>query len=148
MAKLLGILILLVGVGLMWRAWASQKQAKAAAGWPRVAGVVTASRVDTDRKSGGNGQSEIRYMTNVSYTYDVAGAQHIGRRIAFADPGYVTEKAAQAVLAPYGVGAPVSVLVDPANPDNAVLSAKSRANLFLPWLFIAIGGVIAMVMPA
>lgn len=56
----------------------SPAQGKAALSWPSVAGVVTASSIDTYKTKGGP-----QFMAKVSYDYAVDGVSYSGNRLRF-----------------------------------------------------------------
>jgi hypothetical protein len=147
---LVGVLFIGVGGVLLFVAQRSAKQAKAAQAWPKVAGVVTATRIDesteTDTSQGGL-RIEKSYSPHVTYEYEVAGVKYSGSHIGIG-PGtasYQFRGPAERALAAYPVGKAIQVLVDPANPANAALTAKASMNMLLPIAFMAIGAVMLLV---
>ncbi len=137
-----------IGIGMGLWARSGAKKAKAAQSWPKIAGVVTESRVDQRREpGGGNGGREMNYSPIVRYEYEVAGVKHTGDHIGVGGgrPTYASPVPAQKAIAEYPVGKAIQVLVDPANADNAALTPKASVNMVLPAIFTAVGVVLLFV---
>jgi len=142
MFQLVGIVLILAGAGFGYWVWSNQKKAKAALSWPKAPGVITVSQIDErhEQRSASDGPGTTRsYWPVVHYDYEVAGTKHTGSHIGFGNAGYPTRGQAQKQITPYAIGAKVDVLVDPANPDNAVLTPKVAVNWLFPIVFLVIG---------
>jgi hypothetical protein len=146
---LFSLIFLAIGGGLLFVGLRSARVAKAAQTWPKVAGLVTASRVDEKRDSmrNSNGMSDLSFTPVVSYAYEVAGVKYTGDHISVGPmvTAYGSSGSAGKALAAWPLGKTIDVLVDPANPANAVLSAKAGMNLILPIVFLAIGAVVLFI---
>ena len=145
MHLLISLAFFAVGGGLLFIALRSARIAKAAQSWPKVPGVVTVSRVDQSRDTmrDSDGIRELSFTPVVSYDYEVAGVKHTGTHIGVGPmtQSYRTSGAANKAIAALPLGKTIDVLVDPANADNAVLSAKPTMNLILPIALLAAGVV-------
>ena len=142
----LGFLAVGIGVGV-W-VWTNQQKAKAAMAWPKTTGVVTMSQVNEQRSLRTAGESvgdNISYSPVVHYDYEVAGTKYSGAHIGFGSASFRTRGGAQKALAAYPLGATIQVLVDPADPKNAVLTPKVAINMFLPIIFVAVGVVLLFI---
>lgn len=145
---LFALAFMAIGVGMGLWARSSAKKAKAAQAWPKVAGVVTESRVDQRRETGGGeGGREMNYSPIVRYEYEVAGVKHTGDHIGVGggQPTYASPVPARKAIADYPVGKAIEVLVDPANPANAALTPKATVNMVLPAILTVVGVILLFV---
>jgi hypothetical protein len=99
---------------------------RAAMRWPTVNGTVITSRAESRRElvPGGHNQTAAVWSPLVEYTYQVAGRDYHGTRIAFGPLVSGGRELAESAIAPYPVGAVVSVHYDPANPSQATLQTR------------------------
>lgn len=122
----LGALTLYLGFGAMYRGWASN-------GWPTVPGVVTTSRIETERGTGSSSNrtgSRDSYHARVSYDYQVAGETYTGRRVHAGEYGTADTAHAEEVIGSYPLGAEVVVHHHPRRPGDAVLEPGLHG---VPW---------------
>jgi hypothetical protein len=137
----LGIFVALVGLaGALWSGIAharAKARSAAAERWLAAPGRVTAT--DIQLRSGGSGNSRYAYhVPAISYTYAVRGREHEGHRIRFGLATTNTRRGAEAILAPYPVGATPEVRYNPEDPDDSVLEAgKVGRNLLVAAIFCA-----------
>ncbi len=86
--------------------------------WPKVAGVVTKSRVNDVRgKNGAKGR--LRFEPQVSFTYERDGETLKGNNARDVEP--MSKADATSVVADYPVGGTIVVLYDPESPDKLTL---------------------------
>ncbi len=137
------VVVLFLG-GLLFIALAvfqSLKAKKAAENWPTVAGGILNSEVVIHHSHNSKGHTTVSFMPKISYEYLVNGQKYTGDGIGFGTATYGKKKA-DAIVATYPQGAPVTVHYDPANPAKAVLETKSvgGGNLIaLGIILIAVG---------
>jgi len=127
----LGIFVALVGLaGGVWSAVAHSRaraRLRAAGRWPVATGRVV--DVDVQLKSGGGGRShQAYYVPAIRYLYSAGGREREGRTIRFGVPATSRRGAAEAMLAPYPVGATPAVRYNPENPDESVLELGKPAG--------------------
>lgn len=135
--------ILLVAFGLLWLAgfafihFRAVAKAKASETWPTTIGKVASSQVLVEESRDGEGATW--YNPVIAYTYTAAGRTIEGSRIRFANMRRGSQKKAEAVLAPYRAGAPVTVRYNPAKPEEAVLETHKPGPLYV---VLALGGLV------
>jgi hypothetical protein len=76
----------------------------------------------------------VAHFAEISYSYEVAGKKHFGKRISFLDSGG-RESRARSILARYPKGSIVTVFYDPKNASLCVLEKKLGWN----WLLLLTG---------
>ena len=107
---------------------AYQREATAAARWPRSGGKIIASAAESHRelsRSGGAPGTTITVWSPiVEFAYSVGGRDYHGARIAFGPSVSGGKDWAEAIVARYPVGESVVVSYDPANPAMAVLDPR------------------------
>ncbi len=123
-----------VAVGLFAALFAARSIARArkSTAWPVVQGIVTRSEVFTrSSTSVGRGQAVSmtvqEYYPAVCYEYDVEGQRYRSKRIIFFPTNY-TRADAEAAVARYTVGQPVTAYYNPAKPQIAVLEPGLGPN--------------------
>jgi hypothetical protein len=122
----------------------ASKQAREAATWPAVTGrVVTAQIVEGRYNDNRSGNVIHTYRPEVTYSYSVGGAEHVGSRLAFGKILYYQPTEAEAFMNAHGQGAQVQVYHDPAAPKEAVLDRDPAhaAKLVFADAFMLIGGL-------
>jgi hypothetical protein len=107
---LLGVLVLVSGV---WAAWRSSQ----AAGWPTAPGKLTKADLKTESDSDGT-----NYEVQVEYTYQVAGQQYHGSRLAFGYSASSSYETHSQVLDKLKAAHSVDVRYAPGDPATACLS--------------------------
>jgi hypothetical protein len=102
--------------------------------WPTTDGVVQSAQMARHEGDADHGDT---YSADVSYSYQVAGVNYDGNRLAF---GSVSSSSsyAQGILNHYPVGQKVSVHYDPANPELAVLETGIHGGT---WVCFGVGTV-------
>lgn len=145
---LFALVFLGIGIGVGVWVWTNQQKAKAAMAWPKVVGTVTMSQVNEQRSVRTAGESvgdNISFSPIVHYDYEVAGVKYSGSHIGFGSASFKTRGGAQKAIAAYPLGATIQVLVDPADPKNAVLTPKVAIGMFLPIVFVVVGVVMLFI---
>jgi hypothetical protein len=121
-SDLLGGALVPTGAGLLWRGARALWPGRAATGWPRVWGVVTASTV---RETTGADGAE--YMVDVQYRYEIAGVSYTGTAFRPGDSQPAeSRRDAEYRAALYSVGRRTLVSYNPEEPWVAVLAGGSR----------------------
>ncbi|MDE2593124.1 MAG: DUF3592 domain-containing protein [Burkholderiales bacterium] len=110
--------VLFFGV-MAWRAW-QVKQASPQ--WPSVQGEMVSARAFTHTENGPDrGASSHEWYTEVRYRYTVSGTTYTGDRLRAFGRHHFDQQQAEAEIAPFPVGKPVTVYYDPAKPSASVL---------------------------
>jgi hypothetical protein len=128
----LGIFVALIGlVGALWSGLAHRRArglVEAAQRWRDAPGRIVGSQVERRGATSRNAY----YVPVVRYTYVVNGRERQGSRLRFGMTTSRSPRGAEAMLAPYPVGAEISVRYDPDNPDQSALEpGKTSANLLI-----------------
>jgi hypothetical protein len=130
------------GVFLLVKSFKDRKKAETSQGWPATQGQIIAARISESTSTDSDGDRSTSYSPALEYTYNVAGQEYKGDKIAFGfTQGYGRYAKAQAALARYPLGAQVTLYYNPANPADAVLERKaggSTISLVLGIIFILI----------
>jgi hypothetical protein len=114
----LAVLYLLVGAWLVRRVAQSRAELRASESWAPTRGRVVSSELQDLGKSG--------LLPRVAYEYEAGGGRYRSERIHHGDPHvYSFASTAQRAIAPYAIGAEVSVWFDPADPGRAVLERRA-----------------------
>ncbi len=94
--------------------------------WPTCEGAVTAASVYhwQDRTSD-------LYIPRVYYAYEVGGAQHTGKRLAWGQNpfGSIKEEDAEEIIARYPVGSKVLVYYNPSKTSESVLEPAETSGI-------------------
>ena len=120
----MGLTFIIAGLILIGVSWlfynSAEGRARRAAQWPSVAGVIAASEVGEVLVSNSRMSTPA-----IGYTYQVGDQALEGNAIRLGQPPLFNKRAkAEAIVARYPAGAPVTVLYDPAAPKTAILEAK------------------------
>lgn len=137
-------LLAAAGLAIVYVNWSRARLARAAKGWPRVAGTVTESRIEAEQGDVASGTNDTVYAPRLAYDYEFGGARYTGHNIEVKpEPSQADRAAAEKRLAPYPVGQQVEVMVNPAKPDQAVLVAHAKMEILFPILFLGLAAVVA-----
>ena len=100
--------------------------ARAAARWPTAAGTVISSRAESRRElvPRGQGRTVVMWSPLVEYSYRVGTRDYHGARVAFGPDVSGPRELADATVARYPAGTPVTVHYDPSNPSQATLETR------------------------
>ena len=113
-------------------------------GWSPTECVIVESRVDEDRQ-----RSENPYGFVVRYEYQWQGRAHSSTQWSRQNTFFGDYSKAQRLASRYALDTKATCLVDPKNPDNAVLEKPTLwigLVVFFPLIFVGIGliGIVAM----
>jgi hypothetical protein len=141
---LIYIVFIIVGLVFLFLAFnLNRKAKKAAESWPTVPGTVVNSSVTIRTSHSTKGQTRISHVPVVNYEYQVDEQKYATDRITFGSASFGKKKA-DAIVAAYPQGAPVTVHYDPIDPSKAVLETKAigvGSNIFLGILLLAVGSL-------
>ncbi|HEX5183369.1 MAG TPA: DUF3592 domain-containing protein [Allosphingosinicella sp.] len=143
----LGVLL----VGLLWIFgfgaihYRAARKAQASETWPRAPGKLLRAEILVEESSSGEGGTTTWYNPAVAYAYKVADRKLEGKRLRFGNARSTIRKRAEAMLAPYAVGATVSVRYNPEKPEECVLESHAPAATAL---ILAAAGIPILVLGA
>jgi hypothetical protein len=125
----LGLLVLAIGLFFGGLGLASiagslrrRRQSRASRHWLSVHGRVMNSKVETSP----GGPHGPHHEPQVRYQYEVSGQRYVGNRISFADIS--GRMASERVVKRYPRDMPVTVLYDPADPQESALEPAYPAS--------------------
>lgn len=105
--------------------------------WQQVEGTVTSRSVED-----GSDLTGEHYNATISYTYEVDGEMYEGNTLDLRGVINVGNRDdAEALIAPYPVGASVMPYVDMTNPTRSVLTRDIQTGI---WVLSGIGGFLAL----
>jgi hypothetical protein len=168
MVPLMGYMFLLFGIVMLVVGGFNILGAQSSSSWPTTEGEVLTSVVEKKRSSSNRKKSRpVRISTGpvgisvgepskgytyeavVTYSYSVAGDDHVGKRIAF---GAITKggrERAEATCERYPVGSQVQVYYDPDDAGSATLEVGIQGQVFfIPGLgavFLLVGALILVI---
>lgn len=125
----MGLVAMLIG-------YAARKQAKAAGTWPLVTARINSSKVDSfeGRLDDDDNRTRTLYRPLISYGYEFGGVKYqgsqvsLGLKLTSSSDGFAKKQVAK-----YPVGAILQVHVNPKNPAESALSAKTSGAWFI-WI--------------
>lgn len=147
------LILLVVGIILVVGNVRARKRADASQNWPNTTGriLLSETRTSQTRDDDGNLQAPA-YFPYVEYDYILNGQVYKSHKLTFGSHETFTARATAASrLAPYPVGANVTLYYNPENPGDSVLerrAPKSKSGLVVGIIFIgmaACGGLIALI---
>ncbi|BAJ64998.1 DUF3592 domain-containing protein [Anaerolinea thermophila] len=142
-----GLTLIFAAVGgfALWTYFKDRQKAEASKQWMAVNGRVVESRVEV-REGYDEDQGTTRsYAPHVEYEYEVNGTVYRSTKLQAGTRVFVSSRGrAEAEVARYAPGTPVTVYCDPANPAEAVLQPgkSSKAGLVIGIVFLVISGMI------
>ena len=142
------IFLVLAGLGVFTflKSRKTAARIKAAAGWPRVPGSITAADIRRHESTDAQGRLSVSFSPAVSYSFEHAGERRTGSRIYVGEPKiYSTLGGARKALAAYPVGGAVEVSVDPDDSANTALTVGGGTNLsaaIILWVIAVISLVV------
>lgn len=94
--------------------------------WPSVTGHVRSSEVtsETARRvhaASGRRVTHTRHTAKVAYEYTVGGQRFVGTQVSTTNIDYLSEEAANAIVARYPTGKATAVYYDPDDASTAIL---------------------------
>jgi len=132
-----------IGAFLIYQSVRGRQKADASQSWPSTSGQITEAHVSHHTSSDTDGEMSDHYTPQVKYTYQAIGQEYQGDKLGFGfQQSFGSQAKAQAALAPFPVGAQVTVYYDPNNPAEAVLERKAGGatlSLVLGIIFVVIG---------
>ncbi|HYD25422.1 MAG TPA: DUF3592 domain-containing protein [Croceibacterium sp.] len=129
----IGLLVL----GLVWTAgfgyahFRAAGKAKASESWPSAMGKVSGCEVVEEKSRDREGHTTTWYNPVVSYAYSVGGSEYRSERLRFGNYRCSTRQKAEAMLAPYPVGATPAVRYNPERPEESVLETRKPGPVYL-----------------
>lgn len=139
--RLLGLLLLAGGIGLLVWGVLRYLDAAASSDWPTVPGKVFSSEVKVSRTKSKN-KIKTTFGANIRYQFQVNNQDFEGTQVSFGDYSTNDRSHAEAIVKRYAVGSVVTVYYNPDEPGNCVL--ESGTNLVV-YVFPVIGGVFAII---
>jgi hypothetical protein len=142
-AWIVAIVFLVLGVLATAGAIMSYRKTRQSQGWPTVPGRITASELTTETRTEYDDENRrsretIMYGVSVRYDYVVGGKSFHNDRLYWADGiKSNSDRAARATVAKYPAGAEVTVYVNPADPNQALLEPGTMKGVVLGGVFAA-----------
>lgn len=155
---LVGIAFLAVGVYRIVPSWETVQNARASTSWNETEAKITGARIEVIEGSAA-GNTPMRHLPKVGYTYKVGGTEYTGDTIRFAELDFHrrgSRNKAQKVIDPYSNYPTVKTHYNPADPSVSVLEPGVTLATFgaitdsLLWLVIGIailGFVVYLIWP-
>lgn len=136
-----------LALATLWHCRKHSRFAGEAIDWPSTTGQVVESRIS--RSVPGDGTDDIFYF---SYSYEVGGTSHVGRRIGlFGLERRLPLEGMEQMQARYPAGAAVQVHYMPSNPSFGVLEPQNQearhVDRNLAFLLLALGAFILWIAP-
>jgi hypothetical protein len=103
------------------------------ADWPATEGVIQTASLETRS----NDNSHVTHAAKISYTYEVAGTNYTGTRVAFGEMS-ASATYAQGILNRFPVGKKVPVYFFPNDPQLALLETGVHGGT---WICFGVGTV-------
>lgn len=128
------LIVILIGVGLLFRAVRELRESRDAISWPTASGRILKSQMKTHtqnvRRRSSNGirrsYHEEIYTADIEYEYEVDHTPYKGTRITAVQGGTLSDKPhVQQTLDKYPVGEIVSVTYNPTDPSQSLLEPGS-----------------------
>lgn len=142
----MGIALALIAAGV-WAAWLRVKRrrvGKQMAGWRAVQGTVLSHAIEESVTTDAHNDREWHYDPRLTYQYETGGTERTGKRISLDGVSFSSRKKAQVWLDQRPVGSTVTVYLDPADPDEAVLETGVKGDWWVPVFFVALGIAVAL----
>ncbi|MDH6260715.1 hypothetical protein M2427_004654 [Bradyrhizobium sp. BR13661] len=136
------------GLVIALMAWAAQRQASMARRWPVVPGTIKLSGVEEYHQASEPGEARGAEMfgKRVTYTYSYQNVRYTNEcaRVAAETP-QASSKMLEKLMSRYQDGAAVDVHVNPDNPAEATLDARSDGRIaYVLWGIAAIFAALAL----
>jgi len=120
-----------------------RREAQAAAGWTPVTGSVVSHGLDEETSRDSDGGVDTTFSPRLTYAYEAAGAQRQGTRLSLDGVSFSKRARAQAWLDERPVGAPIELFVNPANPDEALLTVAHKSDWWVPAFLVGLAAAVA-----
>lgn len=126
------IIFIIAGVIVACFGFNDIKLAIESSGWPRTAGTVLISEVETKTDRTKRTGRKVSYHARVQYEFKVNGITYTGSRIAFGDHGSSDQKPARSIVKKYRKGKAIEVAYKKEDPDECVIETGiQRKTWFL-----------------
>ncbi len=151
-------LVMVLGVfalAVMLFARVAGKQARETRAWPKTAGLITQSQVETTvqehRRAGGGGDYDVTmYVPRIIYTYQVAGTSFQGDNVGWSGSAS-TPSFAEKYVKRFALQTPVEVFYNPKLPTQSTLVPASGVLAAVLWAiavaFIGAAAAVAWLAP-
>ena len=113
------------------------KTVRGRSGWTEAKGRVLSSSVEAVQVSDGEGGTDTHYEPRIAYEYEVGGRIYRGDRCT-GETGLGSRRKVQQFVQDRPAGAEIPVYVNPANPEEAMLTTKEKVDWFAPILFLVL----------
>lgn len=138
LARLLSLIFMAVGGGLLYTGINSVMEARASSSWPSVQGRIVSASVGEHK--GTKSKRKTTYHADVRYDYQVNGQTYDSKRISFGEYSSRDRSHAEEELKKYPVGKQLPVYYSPTNPASSVLEpGLSTQTWFLPGFGLIFG---------
>lgn len=142
-----GLVLVFASVGgfALWTYFKDRQKAEASKQWMPVNGRVVESHVEVRQGYSEDHGTTHSYAPHVEYEYEVNGITYRSDRLQPGTRVFISSRGrAEAEVARYAPGTPVTVYCDPANPAEAVLQPgkSSKAGLVIGIVFLVISAMI------
>jgi hypothetical protein len=151
-------LVMVLGVfalAVMLFARVAGKQARETRAWPKTAGLITQSQVETTvqehRRAGGGGDYDVTmYVPRIIYTYQVGGTSFQGDNVGWSGSAS-TPSFAEKYVKRFALQTPVGVFYNPKLPTQSTLVPASGVLAAVLWAiavaFIGAAAAVAWLAP-
>jgi hypothetical protein len=142
---IISIGFILLGVWLLYRAYAPRQRARVARSWPVTTARILESVTVENQLRTATGKVALSFSPVVRYTYSVNGTSYEGDRITFAKAGFDFITASN-IRDELKQDTKTDVSYNPHNPSESVLRPKSTVGMFspIPGFFILSVGLILL----
>lgn len=139
--SMIGLLLAAAGGIFTWLMWRSFDRAGAIEGWPRVPCAILVSEIE-ERRIDSDLPPEFRFQ--VTYSYEWEGETYESEQFGIRGASWSKRPLeAEALSGAYPEGSVHECMVDPLNPEVAVLHRESKApgySIWFPMIFV-VGGL-------
>ena len=136
----------LAGVAL-WSLWLRYRKSKRLGEirkWGRVQGRVVSAEIEEGSTTDSYGDSSHFYDPKVVYEYEAGGKLRRGDQLSLDGISFASRKKAEAYLADKQPGSALPVLVNPENPDEAVLTLEGNVGWGVPVFLFVLAVAVAL----
>lgn len=142
---IISIGFILLGIWLLYRAYAPRQRARVARSWPVTTAEILESATVENQLRTATGKVSLSFIPVVRYTYAVNGTPYEGNRITFAKTGFDFITASN-IRDELKQGTKTDVSYNPQDPAESVLRPKSTVGMFspIPGFFILVVGLILL----
>ena len=136
----LGLMLAAAGAATCWFLWAAYQKACETDHWVRTPCEVTGTHVD-DSKFTQHGM--VKFTLLVSYRYEFDGETRVSDKIKRLPVTSSSTKKIDKLIRKYPTGMQTTCLVNPDDPDDAILKPNTKAPLYTMWFpgIFVLGGI-------